>query len=325
MRIIRVSEFGPPEVMRPAEGDVPEPGPGQALIEVEAASVIYGDTIVRAGRHPFPRPYVPGLEVAGRVTAVHPADGDASLVGRAVVATTAGMTGGYAEQAVVPVEHIHAVPDGLPLEQAIAVFQAGAAANGILSAVRLAPGETVLVTAAAGRIGSLLVQLAKQRGAALVVGAAGGTQKADAAREFGADLAVDYSGGDWANQIKEATGGRGVDVVLDAVGGAVGAQAFDAAADGGGRIGVYGFTSGEWTSLDAFVLGRRGLSVIGALGIAFAKPATEQHADAEQALEATATGRLTARIHATYRLEQAAQAHADLEERRTIGAVLLRP
>ncbi|MES4908881.1 MULTISPECIES: zinc-binding dehydrogenase [unclassified Streptomyces] len=324
MRVVRVDEFGPPQVLHVEEADAPEAGPGQAVVEVEVAAAIYGDTIVRGGRYPFPLPYVPGLEVAGRVVSVHPAS-DQSLVGQRVVATTVGMTGGYAEQAVVAVGQMHPVPVELSLDEAIAVFQAGAVAGGILSAVRLSPDDSVLVTAAAGRIGSLLVQLAKERGARTVIGAAGGERKTAAAREFGADLAVDYTADGWVEQVKEATGGKGADIVLDAVGGTVGARALDAAADGGGRIGVYGFTSGEWTALDAFTLGRRGLTVIGALGIAFAKPAAEQHADVTEALKAAAAGRIGARIHATYPLEQAAEAHADLEERRTIGAVLLRP
>jgi NADPH2:quinone reductase len=324
MRVVRVHEFGTPDVLTLEQAQVPHPAAGQVVIAVELAGVIYGDVIVRSGRYPFPLPYVPGLEVGGRVIEVG-ADVDPSLVGQLVVATTVGMTGGYAELAVADTANVHQVPESLPLEHAVAVFQAGGLSVGILSAMQVRAEDTVLVTAAAGRIGSVLVQLAKAAGAK-VVGAAGGEEKVvAAASRFGADTAVDYSEPDWVDQVMAATGGRGADVVLDAIGGTIGAQALDAVRNGSGRIGIYGFTSGSWTALDAFQLGRRGLTVVGALGIAFAKPTAEQRADAEQALQAASAGQLLPHIHGIYPLEQAAEAQSALGERGTIGAVLLRP
>lgn len=324
MRAVRVTGFGKPDVLRVEEVADPVPAADQVLIEVEAAGVGYGDVIVRSGRYPFPVPYVPGLEAGGTVAAVGPG-GDPALLGRRVVATTLGMTGGYAELALARAGDVHEVPAGLSLRQAVAVFQAGAVAVGLVSAAGLRAGESVLVTAAAGRIGSLLVQHAKAVGARPVVGAAGGPGKAAAVRDFGADLAVDYTAPDWAAQVREATGGRGADVVLDAVGGAVGAQALRATADGGGRFAPYGFTSGAWVGLDAHGIGRRGLTVVGALGIAFAKPAQEQYADAAEALRAATAGRLRPRIHGCFPLERAADAHTAVEGRGTVGAVLLDP
>lgn len=323
MKAVRVSEFGPPDVLRVEEVEEPAPSAGQVLIDIEMAGVNYGDIIVRSGRYPFPVPYVPGLEAGGRVLAVGP-DVDPALVGRRVVATTVGMTGGYAERALAEAGNTYAVAESLSLEHAVAVFQAGAVAIGLLSAIRLRPGDSVLVTAAAGRIGSLLVQQAKTAGAGLVVGAVGSQEKAVAAREFGADLAVDYSSPDWVAEVKKATKGRGVDIALDAVGGDIGAQALEATA-GCGRFGLYGFTSGRWIQLDAHQIGRRGISVVGVLGIAFAKPAEEQHADTEEALEAAAASRLLPCIHGSFPLEQAAEAHAAVQSRSTIGAVLLVP
>ena len=164
-------------------------------------------------------------------------------------------------------------------------------------------GDSILITAAAGRIGSLLVQRAKAAGAGTVVGAVGGPAKAAAAAEFGADVVVDYHAADWVAKVKEATG-RGADVTLDAVGGENGAQALEATANGGGRFGLYGFTSGTWVELDAHQIGRRGITIVGALGITFAKPAEEQRADAAEALKAASAGQLVPRIHGSFPLDR---------------------
>ncbi|WP_345677123.1 zinc-binding dehydrogenase [Yinghuangia aomiensis] len=318
-----VREFGPPSVLTTEKVDAPRPEAGQVLVAVELAGVVFGDTIVRSGRHPFPLPYIPGLEIGGRIVGTGQGV-DAAMEGRTVVATTPQMCGGYASLALADATSVHPVPAGLPLAQAVATFQAGAVSLGILAAMGVSPGDSVLVTAAAGRIGSLLVQLAKAKGATVVAGV-GSTEKALAAASFGADTVVDYSDGDWVGQVRAATDNRGVDVVLDAIGGTVGAQALDAAADGLGRIGIYGFASGSWTKLNAYTIGRRGLTVVGPLGIAFAQPEATQHAAAEQALRHAAAGELAARIHAFYALEQAAAAHTAIENRQTVGAVLLRP
>jgi NADPH2:quinone reductase len=219
---------------------------------------------------------------------------------------------------------VYEVPDGLPLDRAVAVFQAGAVAAGVLTAMRVRAGDTVLVTAAAGRLGSLLVQLAKAAGAR-VIGAAGGEEKAAAASAFGADVAVDYRRPGWVAEVRAATGGRGASVVLDAIGGTTGGQAVEAAADGTGRVGLYGLASGSWTTVGTPELSRRGLTLTGALGVALARPEAEQRAHTEQALNAAASGRLVPRIHAAHPLEHAARAHGDLEGRRTIGAVVLIP
>ncbi|WP_432824553.1 zinc-binding dehydrogenase [Dactylosporangium sp. CA-092794] len=168
------------------------------------------------------------------------------------------------------------------------------------------PGETVLVTAAAGRIGSVLAQLAAAAGAR-VVAAVGGPAKRAAT---GAD--VDYLAPGWAGALPP------VDVALDAVGGAVGAEALRATR-AGGRFGIYGFTSGEYVALDARDVNRRGLTVVGAMGLAVRRPVARQRAAVRRAL----TAGLVPRVHAVHPLEAAAAAHEDLEQRRNIGAVLL--
>jgi NADPH2:quinone reductase len=320
MRAVTMNRFGEPEVLVIEDVADPEPAGNQVLVDVRMSGVIYGDVIVRSGRYPLPLPRIPGVEVGGTVVAVG-ADADASLLGKTVVAATAGQAGGYAERALAMAAYTFPVPDGLALDVALAVFQAGAVARGLLSAMRLGGDDTVLITAAAGRIGSLLVQLAKSAGAT-VIGAASG-QKLTAVTEFGADHAIDYSAADWPDRVREVTAGRGADLVLDAVGGQTAAAALAATADGGGRIGLYGFASGTWPELDAQVIGRRGLTVSGPLGMVFRRSDTEQRDDAEQVLAAAARGELTPRIHARYPLDRAADAHRELEGRRSVGAIVL--
>lgn len=309
MRVVRVREFGPTDVLRVEETDRPDPAPGQVLIRVEVVGVLFGETIIRRGAAGSPLPYVPGMEVGGEVVAA----ADQALIGKRVVATTAGLSGGYAEFALAEADRTHVVRTGLALEQAVAVFGAGGFAVGLLRGMGVGPEDTVLITAAAGRLGSLLVQLAKA-GGARVIGAVGGPAKLAAVTGFGADLAVDYRDDDWVAKVEAAGGAT---VVLDAIGGVVGGQAIDAARDAEGRIGIYGFASGTWPELDPGVIAQRGLTVVGVSGVAAARSTA---ADVEQALASD----LKPRIHATYALEQAAQAHDDLEQRRNIGAVLLR-
>ena len=320
MRAVRVTKYGPPEVLAVEEVEDPVPGTGQVLVGVELAGVAYGDTIVRSGGYPLPLPWTPGVEVAGRVLAV--GDGaDEALAGRTVVATTVGNSGGYAERALAVAAFTFPVPDGLPLEVALTVFQAGALARGLLAAMRFSAADTVLITAAAGRIGSLLVQLAKA-GGATVIGAAS-SRKSAAVTGFGADHVLDYTAADWPERVRELTSGRGADLVLDGVGGTIAEQATAATVDGEGRIGFYGYASGAWPALDAHAITTRGLTVSGALGAVIRKPHAQQRDDAIEVLAAAARGELRPHIHARHPLSRAAEAHRELEGRESVGAVVL--
>lgn len=320
MRAVVVDRFGEPDVLVTSDVGEPKPAAGQLLVDVRMAGVAYGDVIVRSGRYPLPLPWIPGLEVAGEVLATG-SDADESLLGKTVVATTAGQEGGYAERATVTAAYTFPVPHGLALEAALAVFQAGALARGLLSAMRLQAADTVLITAAAGRIGSLLVQTAKSAGAT-VIGTAS-RHKLAAVTAFGADHAVDHGAAQWPDQVRELTNGHGATLVLDAVGGATAASALAATADGVGRIGLYGYASGAWPALDAHAIATRGLTLSGPLGMVIRKSDAEQRDDAGQALAAAARGELTPRIHARFPLERAADAHRELEARRSVGAIVL--
>ncbi|MER5887493.1 zinc-binding dehydrogenase [Streptomyces sp. NPDC001941] len=324
MRVVRVHRFGGPEEL--VLGDAPEPVPeaGEVLVEVAVAGMSFIETQMRRGTDPWhakpPLPYVPGGLVAGRVGAVGPG-GDPAWLGRRVVAPTGGdgLTGGFAERAVAPAAALFPVPDGLELPEALALYGDGATARGLVERAAVQPGEWVLVEAAAGGVGSLLVQLARAAGAR-VVGAARGERKLRAVEELGAEVAVDYSAADWAGQVRAATGGEGVDLVFDGVGGEVGRTAFGLTRRGG-RFSVHGASSREVTEVDADVAGRRGVEVIGVEQLFdFGQHVTRW---AGEAMDLAVAGTVRPLIGQTFPLERAADAHAAIEGRTTLGKTLL--
>jgi NADPH2:quinone reductase len=195
VRAIVMTEFGPPEVLVDTEVADPRPGADQALIEVEYVNVTFVETQVRAGRAPrasmLPElPVIPGNGVGGEVAAVGPGV-EKGLAGKRVVSSTGG-SGAYAERVAVDAERLIRVPDGVALNDAVALLSDGRTAVGLIDRAGLAAGETVLVEAAAGGVGSLLVQLARAPGAH-VVAVARGPAKLELARELGAEVAVDYT------------------------------------------------------------------------------------------------------------------------------------
>jgi NADPH:quinone reductase len=318
MRAVVLSEFGPPGNLAPAELPDPVPGPGQALIDVEVAGITFVETQVRAGRAPNPAmlprlPAVLGNGVGGVVAAV--ADGaDPGLVGRRVVSTTGG-SGGYAERAVADVAWLIGVPAQLSLADAVALLADGRTAVALARAADVRPGQTVLIEAAAGGVGSLLVQLARGHGAR-VVAAAGGSRKLAVAAGLGAEVAVDYTDPGWAGSVLAQAGP--VDVVFDGVGGQVGAAALGLLRDGG-RFCAYGMASGSFTPLSEAETAGRGITVVRG---APADPARMGELSAE-ALALAAAGSLRPLIGQTFPLDRAARAHQAIEARATVGKTLL--
>ncbi|MBN6058573.1 zinc-binding dehydrogenase [Nonomuraea sp. RK-328] len=315
MRAVVMDRFGEPEVLRIQEVEDPVPGPGQVLVTVDYAGITYVETQVRAGRGPAahqrpPLPRVPGNAVGGRVSAVGP-ETDAALVGQAVVTTTGG-TGGYAELAVAQAENLVPVPAGVTLPEAVALLADGRTAVLLHRQAEVRPGEWVLVEAAAGGVGSLLVQLAAASGAK-VVGAARGPGKEALVASLGALAYVDYSKPGWEREVAEMSGG--VDLVFDGVGGVVGARGMRAVRPGG-RASVYGMASGSWTEPAPHV------TIVPGGGVP--TPA-ETRALATEALAHAAAGRLRPVIGQTYPLAEAAEAHRAIEARATIGKTLLIP
>ncbi|MDG4820446.1 zinc-binding dehydrogenase [Asanoa sp. WMMD1127] len=311
MRVVWLTRFGDPSVLTPGEAPDPVPGPGQALVEVAFANITFIETMFRAtGFGPFQGalPMVPGNGVGGVVTAVG-AGVDPALVGTRVVTSTGG-SGGYASQVAVDATALVPVPDGLGLADAVALLADGRTALLLLRAAAPGPGERVLVEAAAGGVGTLLVQLAKAAGAT-VVGAAG-PGKLDLVRDLGADRPVDYTVAGWA-----ATAGP-VDVVFDGVGGAVARQAFDLL-ERGGRMVSYGLSSGAWSDVTDDEAAARGVTLLrGVTG-----PPEELRALTAEALARAAAGELRPVIGQRFPLEAAADAHAAIEARSTVGKTLL--
>lgn len=323
MRAVRVERPGPAEVLEVVEVPDPEPGPGEVLIDVAVAAIVFVDTQVRAGRSPRPQsfPLFPGNGVAGTVAAV--GEGiDPASVGRRVVSATGG-SGGYAERVVVPATEPYGVPDALDLQTAAALLADGRTAIGLARAAGLAEGDRVLVTAAGGGVGSLLVQLARRAGAATVVGLAGGERKLALARERGADVIADYRQPGWAGEVRAATdssAGEGVDVVFDGVGGEVGAELVGLAAPGA-RFVIHGMASGSPTAIDPAVIDGRKLTVV-TLGDVLPDPGDVRSATAD-ALAAAADGWLVPTIGQTFPLDRVADAHAAIESRVALGKTLL--
>ncbi|MEV6522752.1 zinc-binding dehydrogenase [Longispora sp. NPDC051575] len=312
MRAVWLREFGGPEVLVAGDAPEPVPGPGQVLVEVAFANITFVETQFRAtGAGPYRPvlPMIPGNGVGGLVAAVG-AGVDPALVGTRVV-TSLGGSGGYAERAAVDAAQLIPVPDGVPLDVAVALLADGRTATALVRAAAPRPGERVLVEAAAGGVGTLLVQLARAAGAT-VVAAVGGPRKAQVARDLGAETVVDYTAPGWTDEAGP------VDVVFDGVGGEIGRAAFGLLGRGG-RMFTYGLASGAWADIPAAEAAERGVTVhAGSLG----GPA-EMRAFTLDALGEAAAGRLRPLIGQRFPLEKAADAHAAMGARATVGKTLL--
>ncbi len=322
MRAIRQHEFGPAENLLFQETPDPTPQDGQVLVTVRAAGVHLLDAFIRSGQTggPFPvpdLPMTPGREVAGVVTALGPGV-EESWLGKRVVAHLGAASGGYAELAAVNVASLHELPDHVADDAAVAMIGTGRTAFGVLQSAELAKDDVVLVPAAAGGRGALFVQEAKAIGAR-VVGAAS-TGKLDLVRRLGADLVVDYTKDGWADEVRAEVGE--VTVVLDGVGGTVGRQALELLGVGG-RIVLFGWTSGEVTRIETADLYERGLSATVAVGPRMLKKMNLRQLETA-ALRALADDRLTP-LTTVFPLADAAKAHIALESRGTTGKVVLKP
>jgi NADPH:quinone reductase len=311
-------EFGPPDMLRPEEVPAPSAGPGEVVISVEFASITFVETQVRAGRPPNPAmlpalPAILGNGVGGTVLEVG-ADTGPDLLGRRVV-TALGGKGGYAEQAVAPVTGLIEVPNGLLLRDAAALLADGRTALGLIDLAGIGKSDTVLIEAAAGGVGTLLVQLARNAGAK-VIALAGQERKLAVARDLGADLVVDYSDPDWPSRVRAEAGQVGV--VFDGVGGRIGLAAFDLLGPGG-RFCPFGMASGGFAPVDPELARQRDVVM---LWNAPPDPARLRALSAA-ALDQAAAGRIHPVIGQEFTLSRAAEAHAAIESRTTVGKTLL--
>ncbi|WP_431043672.1 zinc-binding dehydrogenase [Streptomyces sp. P1-3] len=329
MHAIRLHAFGPAENLLHEEVADPEPAPGQVRIAVAAAGVHLLDTTLRlgdagGGPHALPQlPTIPGREVAGTVDAL--GEGvEPRWLGRRVVAHLGMVPGGYAEKAVVAVEKLHELPDEVGEDQAIAMIGTGRTTMGLLRLADLAADDVVVVTAAAGGIGSLVVQHAKNLGAT-VVGLAGGPAKVARVRELGADVAVDYTAEDWTDQALAALGGAKATVVMDSVGGELARGAVSLLGSGGRHL-VISWSSGsplELTEEETAAHGIVSRSLFGGPEWRNLIDTPEKlRALEDEAMEAVASGRLVPVVQ-RFPLSEAAAAHRALETRGTMGKVVL--
>ncbi|NJC69404.1 NADPH:quinone oxidoreductase family protein [Planosporangium thailandense] len=315
MRAIQISRYGGPEVLDLVELPDPQPGPDEILIDVAAAGINYADTHLADGSYlTSPTlPFVPGSEVIGRT-----ADG------RRVMGLTTG--GGYAEKVLLPAALAVEVPESIGDGAALALLVQGLSAWHLLrTSARLVAGETVVVNAAAGGVGSLAVQLAKAFGAGRVIATASAPEKQQMALDLGADVAVSGAADGYAERVVEANRGKRVDVILDAVGGRVFDAAFDALGQFG-RLVTFGAASREIaTPIEPGRLMKRNASVVGFwLSPALAVPGMFAPALTEL-FELVAAGRVRPVVGGEYPLTDARRAHEDLLARRTTGKLILRP
>jgi NADPH2:quinone reductase len=314
MRAIQVTAFGGPEVLQPADLPEPRPGPGELAIAVRRAGVNYADTHQAEDSYLVPSrlPFVPGGEVAG-----HTADG------RRVVALVSG--GGYAERAVASEAATFEVPDQVDEGQALALVLQGTTAWHLLrTSAKLAPGESVVVHAAAGGVGSLAVQLAKRLGAGRVIALASSEEKRALARRLGADAAVDSRAEDLAAQILDANGGEPVDVVLEMAGGATFDACLEALAPFG-RLVTFGLATRQPNSVRNADLMRTSRAVVGFWLVHLFRRPDELRSGIAELLGAVAAGELEVVIGGTYPLSAARRALEDIAARRTEGKLLLDP
>lgn len=329
MRAVRVHRLGGPEVLTYEEIPDPTPKAGEALIEIRAAGVNYLDIYYRSGfhwggHHKRALPYVPGadaagivLEIGGGVTEVKPGD-------RVAYGISNGQ-GSYAERAVVPSWQLIRLPESVGFETGAAVMLQGMTAHYLThSTYPIAAGDTALVHAAAGGTGLLLVQMAKM-GGAKVIGTASSPEKARLAEQAGADFLIDYSMQDFEIEVRRLTGGRGVNVVYDSVGKATYEKSLNCLAPRGMLV-IFGQASGPVPPFDTAVLNAKG-------SLFLARPSlTHYVANREDVLLRAGdlmrwieAGKLKVRVGKSLSLKDAAQAHRELEARRTAGKLLLLP
>ncbi|MEA2640164.1 MAG: NADPH:quinone reductase [Chloroflexota bacterium] len=323
MKAVQITAFGGPEVLKYQDAPTPEPGPGQVRIKVAATSVNFADIQTRRGgyRDTRPLPFTPGLEMAGTIDALGP--GVTGLeIGQRVAAHADG--GSYSEYAIARPVGIFALADEVGWEEAAVFPSVGTTAFNLLTmAARLQPGETVVIHAAAGGVGSTAVQLARVLGAGFIIGTVGSSDKAKVARDLGADATINYQHENIVDRVKALTGGTGADIVLDGVGAAT-SEASVACLAPFGRVVAFGQASGPPVPVAFGPIYRDNKSVIGysSGGIRGTRPELMRQPGLA-VMKLLAQGRWKPLIGARYPLAQAAEAQRLVEDRESIGKVLL--
>lgn len=334
MKVMQAYEYGTPDVLKYETVDDLSPVAGEILIKVESASVNYSDIARRSNTlYPFPTPlpYVPGSEVAGVIEAL--GEGvEGPPVGTPVFALAGTGSNGYAQYVLTPSRQVVPIPKGVSSDEAAALPVAGTTALMVLrETANLQPGETVVIQGAAGGVGSYAVQLAKVLGAGKVIGLTSSAAKEQKVLELGADDAVDYTQSDWPERVRELTDGRGADVILEMSGGEMFRQGLRCLAPFG-RCVVYGMASKrplvfDEPSVESFFYNpslNQSVHVFN-FGLWFGMR-TEQAAKAMGDLIGyVASKQIKVEIDQVLPLSQAAEAHRMIEQRKTIGKIILKP
>jgi len=322
MRAIQITKTGGPEVLELVELPQPEPKAGEALVKIAASGVNFIDTYLREGRYPAPLPFVPGQEAAGTVVALGEGVSEFAVGDRVAWAHTRGA---YAEFACVPVSALVRVPAEVSLDDAAAVLLQGmTAAYLVYSTYKIQPGDTVLVHAGAGGVGLLLTQMAKRLGATVLT-TVSTDEKADLSRSAGADHVILYTQENFADAVKKFTGGAGLPVVYDSVGKTTFEDSLKCLRSRGLMV-LFGGSSGAVPPFDLIRLSGMGsLYITRPTMVDYTRTRVELEQLAAEVFGAVASGALKVRIGHRYKLEDAAQAHRDLEGRKTTGKVLLVP
>ncbi|HEY6785012.1 MAG TPA: quinone oxidoreductase [Gemmatimonadales bacterium] len=322
MKAVRIETLGGPEVLRLVELPTPKPGPGQVLVGIEAVGVNFIDTYQRGGLYKLPLPAVLGQEGAGRVVSLG-ADVKTLKVGDRVA--FAHVMGAYADSVVIAADRLVPVPNGVTSRVAAAVLLQGMTVQYLVTdTFGLKPGHTCLIHAAAGGVGLLLIQVAKLKGAT-VVGTVSTPEKAQLARDAGADHVINYVEEDFEAAVRQLTGGRGVQVVYDSVGKTTFAKSLNVLAPRGMLV-TFGQSSGAVPPFDPLLLSQRGSLFLTrpVLGHYIATR-DELLARANETLGWVADGLLKVRIDSEYPLAAVADAHRRLESRQSAGKILLIP
>ncbi len=324
MKAVLCRSFGPSEALQVEETNWPVPAANEVVIEVKACGVNFPDTLIIEGKYQFkpPFPFSPGGEVAGVIRAV--GEGVTHLKsGDAVLALTGW--GGFAEGVVIDSRRAFPIPAGLDFQTAASVlYTYGTSYHALKDRAHLQPGETLLVLGAAGGVGLAAVMLGKLMGAT-VIAAASTDEKLALCREYGADETINYSEDDLRNRLKELTGGKGVDVVYDPVGGALADPALRSM-NWNGRYLVVGFAAGKIPELPMNLPLLKGCSVVGVFWGAFADRQPKDNArNLAEIIQFIQTGKIKPHIQAVYPLEQAAQALKDMQARKVMGKLLIAP
>ena len=322
MKAIQVKTPGGPEALQLVDLPSPEPKPSEAVVKVAAAGVNFIDVYQREGRYKVPLPFIAGQEGAGTVTAV---GSEVKSVKPGDRVAWTGVQGGYTEEAVVPADRLVRVPKGVNEQQAAAAMLQGMTAHYLCyGSYSVKPGDTVLVHAAAGGVGLLLVQMCHNLGAR-VIGTVSTEEKAQLARDAGADTVILYTQADFEFETKAFTDGSGVNVVYDSVGKTTFEKGLNVLKPRGMMV-LFGGSSGAVPPFDPLILTSKGSLFLTRPSIShYIATREELEFRAEAVFGMIAAGKLKLRIEHTYSLIKAEQAHRDLEARKTTGKLLLLP